>query len=258
MGLASSATISSAERHTTRFTQERRSRWAPRSTRRPAATARSRCRRAGRPCRTWARSIEDNTIKDSLGGIIDRSSARSQLLGSLGRHRLRDRARFRDGVGDRQHVRVRPELSRVRGRPPTLRTGTTPPRIPRLRPSRSAADSARKRRGRTAAPRFPWTVGNALTVNGSDQPIFVDPTENVVTVQANSVETIAANGTVTTDSGLSGQVYAGIVNGVVDAPELTPETYNNRPTIRSISTTWTCWPRPSDPGDPGHHERPGR
>ncbi len=36
--------------------------------------------------------------------------------------------------------------------------------------------------GPYGSPRFPWTVGNAITVNGSDVPIFVDPTENVVTV----------------------------------------------------------------------------
>ena len=32
--------------------------------------------------------------------------------------------------------------------------------------------------GPYASPRFPWTVGGALTVNGSDSPIFVDPIEN--------------------------------------------------------------------------------
>ena len=59
-----------------------------------------------------------------------------------------------------------------------------------------------------------------LTVNGNDSPIFVDPTENVVTVYSNSVETIGTNGSVTADSGLSGQVYAAIVNGVTVAPVL--------------------------------------
>ena len=131
----------------------------------------------------------------------------------------------------------------------TSRTGTTPPRIRLHRPSRSAADSARKRPGRTAAPRFPWTVGNALTVNGSDQPIFVDPIENVVTVQSNSVETIATNGTVTPESGLSGQVYAGIVNGVTDAPTLTPETYNNQPyypfNLDNLNVSTTPAPTPT-------------
>ena len=60
---------------------------------------------------------------------------------------------------------------------------TTPPTIT------VGAGSPQKGPGPYGTPRFPWTVGNALTVNGSDQPIFVDPTENVVTVQSNSVET---------------------------------------------------------------------
>lgn len=68
-----------------------------------------------------------------------------------------------------------------------------------------------------------------MTVNGSDQPIFVDPIENVVTVQSNSVETIGTNDSITPDSGLSGQVYAGIVNGVTVSPKITTETYNNEP-----------------------------
>ena len=42
--------------------------------------------------------------------------------------------------------------------------------------------------GPYGSPRFPWTVGNAIRVNGTDVPIFVDPTENVVTVESNSVE----------------------------------------------------------------------
>ena len=83
--------------------------------------------------------------------------------------------------------------------------------------------------GPHGTPRFPWTLGNALTVNGADQPVFVDPIENMVTIQSNSVQDIAANGTVTPESGVSGQVYDGIINGVSVSPRLTPETYNDAP-----------------------------
>ena len=58
--------------------------------------------------------------------------------------------------------------------------------------------------GPYGSPRFPWTVGAAVTVNGADSPIFVDPAENVVTVQANTVELIGASGAVTTVSGAIG------------------------------------------------------
>ena len=78
-------------------------------------------------------------------------------------------------------------------------------------------------------PRFPWTVGAAVTVNGADSPIFVDPAENVVTVQANSVEVIGSGGAVTTVIGATGQVYAGTVNGTVIAPVIAQQSYQNQP-----------------------------
>ena len=78
-------------------------------------------------------------------------------------------------------------------------------------------------------PRFPWTVGNALQVNSADEPIFVDPTEDMETVESNSVVTIAPDGTTTPVSGLSGQVYAAYVNGTLMTPTLTPETYTFGP-----------------------------
>jgi hypothetical protein len=83
--------------------------------------------------------------------------------------------------------------------------------------------------GPYGSPRFPWTVGGALTVNGSDQPIFLDPEEDVVDVQGNVTEMIAANGTVSFPSGPSGQVYAAIVNGVVEAAPLPEQSYNYEP-----------------------------
>ena len=139
-----------------------------------------------------------------------------------------DRTRLRDGVRDRQHVRVRFELSERLG----IRSGAGPEQPRRDDPHRRPSRSARLRAegaGPYGSPRFPWTVGNALTVNGSNQPIFVDPIENVVTVQLNTVETIATDGTVTPASGLSGQVYAAIVNGVAVPPTIATETYNNGP-----------------------------
>lgn len=83
--------------------------------------------------------------------------------------------------------------------------------------------------GPYGAPRFPWTVGNAMTEHGPDSPIFIDPIENVVNVQGNATEMIAANGAISAVSNLSGQVYAGVVNGVTNAAPIPAETYNNEP-----------------------------
>ena len=82
--------------------------------------------------------------------------------------------------------------------------------------------------GPIGTPRFPWTVGNTIDVSGHVVPIFIDPMENVVTVQSNSVELIASNGTVTPESGPSGQVYAAVVNGATVAPTIAPQTYNGQ------------------------------
>jgi hypothetical protein len=79
--------------------------------------------------------------------------------------------------------------------------------------------------GPYGSPRFPWTVGNAINVNANIAPIFVDPTENVVTVWSNSVQLMTAGGG-TPQPTLSGQVYDGIVNGAVVAPRITPTVYN--------------------------------
>ncbi len=83
--------------------------------------------------------------------------------------------------------------------------------------------------GPYGTPRFPWTIGAAITVNGADTPIFVDPAENVVTVQTNAVELIDANAIVTKVSGQSGQVYDGVVNGTSVAPTIATQTYDNQP-----------------------------
>jgi hypothetical protein len=95
--------------------------------------------------------------------------------------------------------------------------------------------------GSHGSPRFPWTVGNAITVNGNFAPIFVDPIENVVTIQGNSTRKIAPDGTITASAGPSGQVYAGVVNGAVDFPRIPPQTYNNQPyfpfNLNNLDTT---------------------
>lgn len=80
-----------------------------------------------------------------------------------------------------------------------------------------------------ANPRFPWTVGNAMTLFGSDVPIFVDPTENVVTIEGNITEILQAGGTVAVQPDTSGQVYDGIINGVTLDPPLPTQTYNGEP-----------------------------
>jgi hypothetical protein len=68
-----------------------------------------------------------------------------------------------------------------------------------------------------------------MTANGSDQPIFVDPAENVVTIAGNATQVIAADGTISPRTGPSGQVYAGVVNGATASTTLTPEAYNGQP-----------------------------
>jgi hypothetical protein len=108
--------------------------------------------------------------------------------------------------------------------------------------------------GPYGAPRFPWTVGGALRANGSDQPIFVDPTENLVTIGGNSVQIIAPDGTITPGAGPSGQVYAGTVNGVVNAPRLVPETYHGQPyspfNLHNLDIAAAPPPLPSPPSTP--------
>jgi hypothetical protein len=99
-------------------------------------------------------------------------------------------------------------------------------------------------------PRFPWTIGNAMKVNGNDALIFVDPMENAVTVQRNSVESIGLKGTITSQSGLSGQVYAGVVNGVTVAPVITPETYNTQPYYPFNLDNLDVWAAPPSPPSP--------
>jgi hypothetical protein len=83
--------------------------------------------------------------------------------------------------------------------------------------------------GPHGSPRFPWTVGGVLAANGSDQPVFVDPIENVVTVQGNLAQIVATDGSAALQSSRAGQVYAGTINGSAYATSLAREAYNNQP-----------------------------
>ena len=86
--------------------------------------------------------------------------------------------------------------------------------------------------------------------------MFVDPAENVVTVQTNSVEVIGSGGAVTTVFGATSQVYAGTVNGTVIAPAIAQQSYQNQPyypfnlTNLSIGDAPTTPPPPPPPPPP--------
>ena len=54
-----------------------------------------------------------------------------------------------------------------------------------------------------------------------------------MTVQANTVESIASGGAITTLTGSIGQVYAGTVNGQVVAPTIAPSRIRISPITRS-------------------------
>jgi len=172
--------------------------------------------------------IADNTVDDSLGGIIIGVQHGANYWGAqvgsaseTGRVFLTATVSNNKFVHDVNFLNSWAASSAALGNDPA-QTSTSPTVT-------IGSGFSAEPPGPYGSPRFPWTVGNAITVNGSDAPIFVDPTENAVTIEGNSVEVIAANGTVTTESGPSGQVYAGIVNGVTDAPEIAPQTYNGQP-----------------------------
>jgi hypothetical protein len=208
--------------------------------------------------------IEQNTIQDSLGGIVigvqhdlnywagfvasESETGREFLTASVTNNTFEFDSSFLSSwsssyVADGNN----PAESST---PPTMTIG-----------SGFSAEAP----GPYGSPRFPWTVGNTITVNSTDQPIFVDPIENVVTVQGNSVENVATNGTVTQESGLSGQVYAGIVNGVSESPKNVTETYDNAPyspfnldnlNIAGVSTPPPPPPPPSPPVQPPTPPKP--
>ena len=192
--------------------------------------------------------IEDNTIEDSLGGImigvqhgVNYWATYVGTTSETGRVFLTATVDNNTFEFDSSWLSTWASAYVADGNNPA--ESSTPPTIT------IGAGFSAESPGPYGAPRFPWTVGNAMTENGNDTPIFVDPIENEVTIQSNSVETIGAGGSVTADSGLSGQVYAGIVNGVTVAPTLTPETYNNEPyyplNLDNLDVSTTPAPTPS-------------
>jgi hypothetical protein len=193
--------------------------------------------------------IEGNTIQDSLGGILIGVQHSEDYWGAeIGSTSLTGRVFITANVidntfkfdtafliawaGDYVADGNNPAESST---PPTITIG-----------SGFSAEAP----GPYGSPRFPWTVGGAIRVNGTDVPIFVDPTENVVTVESNSVDLVAANGTITPLSGLSGQVYAAIVNGVTFAPANVEETYNNQPYYAFNLDNLNVSTAPPDPPPP--------
>jgi hypothetical protein len=169
--------------------------------------------------------IELNTIQDSVGGIVigvqhSVNYWATQVLSTSETGRVLVTGSIVDNTFefDASFLGSWATASTADGNNPAQ--STVPPTV--TIGSGFSAEAA----GPYGSPRFPWTVGGALEVNGSDDPVFVDPIENVVTVQGNSTEMIAANGTATLASATSGQVYAGMVNGVTMASTISAETYN--------------------------------
>jgi hypothetical protein len=172
--------------------------------------------------------IEDNTIDDSLGGIIigvqhtinywvaqvysSSETGRVFLTATVSANSFEYHASFLTGWAS---------ASAADGNDPT--ETTTPPTVT------VGSGFSAEAPGPYGSPRFPWAVGNVDTVNGSDTPIFVDPIENVLTIQGNDVELIAADGTVTNVTGPTGQVYAGTVNGAAISPDLSPPAGDRQP-----------------------------
>ncbi|HKM52585.1 MAG TPA: hypothetical protein VJY33_04185, partial [Isosphaeraceae bacterium] len=86
--------------------------------------------------------------------------------------------------------------------------------------------------GKYGNPRYIWSVGGSLPGWGKDAqgnwkvPLFVDPVENMVTVQGNTATIINSNGSITPRTEPTGQVYEGTVNGITVSATIAPITYN--------------------------------
>jgi hypothetical protein len=173
-------------------------------------------------------TIEDNTIQDSLGGIqilvehqVDYWTSTVTSASEEGRVFVTATVKDNTFEFDSAFLQAWSSEYVAQGNDPSQ--SSTPPTIT------LGAGWSSEAPGPYASPRFPWTVGGAMTLFGADSPIFVDPTELDVNVSGNATELIAADGTATVQSGLSGQVYAATVNGVVMAPTVATQTYNGLP-----------------------------
>jgi hypothetical protein len=172
--------------------------------------------------------IENNTIQDALGGIvigvdhgINFQTGQIETAAETGRVFLTAAVIDNTFEFDSSFLNSWANAYVADGNNPAQ--SSTPPTIT-IGSGFSAAAP-----GPYGNPRFPWTVGNTTPAGSDAVPIFVDPMENMVTVQSNPVELITPGGNVTSESGLSGQVYAAFVNGVTVAPTIAPQTYNGGP-----------------------------
>jgi hypothetical protein len=172
--------------------------------------------------------IEGNTIVDSLGGIVigvqhavNYWEARVLTASETGRVYLTAAVTGNAFVYDASFLSAWAASARACGNNPAQ--NVAPPTVT------VGSGFSAEAPGPYGSPRFPWAVGNSITVNASDTPIFVDPIENVVTIQGNATEVIGANGAINTASGWSGQIYCGVVNGSVVSPALPSQTFNNQP-----------------------------
>ncbi len=172
--------------------------------------------------------VEDNTIEDFLGGIV---------LGTLhwlnywearvGTNSETGRVFLTATVSDNVFTYDSAFLNWWSGTSPSFGNNPAQPSTPP--PVTIGSGWSIEAPGPYGSPRFPWTIGATVTVNGADSPTFVDPAENVVTLQGNTVQLIAAGGAKTTLAGATSQVYAGTVNGTVMAPAIPKQTYQNQP-----------------------------
>jgi hypothetical protein len=172
--------------------------------------------------------VEDNTIRDSLGGIVigvqhgaNYWTAQVGSTSETGRVFLTSWVTGNVFEFDASFLGTWAASYVADGNDPA--GNSTPPTVT------IGSGWSAEAPGPYGSPRFPWTLGNAITVNGSHTPIFVDPMENVVYLQGNSASDIASGGTITPASGWSGQVFAAIVNGAITAPVLAPQSYHGAP-----------------------------
>ncbi len=134
-------------------------------------------------------TIEGNTIEDSLGGIqigVEHTVNywASQVISPSETGRVFLTATVTGNTFEYDSAFLQAWARAVRRRRATTpRESSTPPTIT------IGSGWSSEAPGPYAGPRFPWTVGGAMTLFGDDQPIFVDPIENVVTVSGNTVET---------------------------------------------------------------------